>query len=128
MTETVKPVIAIIGDRGELGSGFAEVDTVRRKLFTGGFSARDAASVVETCLTGASTENVLLFGRPSGAESSISAATRGSSNRAYRLRISTVARTRASGARRRLGAGNGTSSSPNSAAKLESTNPARQPL
>ena len=39
-----------------------EADRVRRKFFSGGFSARDAASIVEICLTGASTENVLLLG------------------------------------------------------------------
>ena len=41
-----------------------EADGARRKFFAGGFGARDAASVVETCLTGASTENVLLLGPP----------------------------------------------------------------
>jgi cysteine synthase len=38
-----------------------EADGARRKFFAGGFSAKDAARVVETCLTGASTENVLLL-------------------------------------------------------------------
>jgi cysteine synthase len=41
-----------------------EADGARRKLFADGFRARDAASVVETCLTDASTENVLLLGAP----------------------------------------------------------------
>jgi hypothetical protein len=39
-----------------------EADAARRRFFPGGFSARDAASVVETCLGEASTENVLLLG------------------------------------------------------------------
>jgi cysteine synthase len=39
-----------------------EADGARRRFFAGGFGARDAASVVETCLAGASTENVLLLG------------------------------------------------------------------
>jgi hypothetical protein len=39
-----------------------EADGARRKFFANGFSARDAASVVESCLIGASTENVLLLG------------------------------------------------------------------
>jgi hypothetical protein len=41
-----------------------EADGARGKFFAGGFSARDAASVVEACLAGASTENVLLLGAP----------------------------------------------------------------
>jgi hypothetical protein len=39
-----------------------EADDAQRKFFANGFSVRDAASVVESCLTGASTENVLLLG------------------------------------------------------------------
>ena len=41
-----------------------EADRARRKFFAGSFSARDAASVIEACLTTASTENVLLLGAP----------------------------------------------------------------
>jgi cysteine synthase A len=41
-----------------------EAEGARRKFFAGGFSASDAASVAETCLAGASTENVLLLGAP----------------------------------------------------------------
>jgi cysteine synthase len=39
-----------------------EAEGARRKFFVRGFSARDVATVVETCLIGASTENVLLLG------------------------------------------------------------------
>jgi cysteine synthase len=39
-----------------------EAEGARRKFFAGGFGARDAARVVETCLAGASTENVLFLG------------------------------------------------------------------
>jgi cysteine synthase len=39
-----------------------EADAARRRFFADGFGAKDAAIVVETCLTGASTENVLLLG------------------------------------------------------------------
>jgi cysteine synthase len=41
-----------------------EADGARMKFFADGFSARDAASVVETCLAGASPEHVLLLGPP----------------------------------------------------------------
>ena len=41
-----------------------EAEGARRRFFAGGFSARDAASVAETCLAGASTANVLLLGAP----------------------------------------------------------------
>jgi cysteine synthase len=39
-----------------------EAEGARRKFFAGGFTAKDAAKVVETCLAGASTANVLLLG------------------------------------------------------------------
>ena len=39
-----------------------EAEGARRKFFAGGFSAKDAAKVAETCLAGASSENVLLLG------------------------------------------------------------------
>jgi cysteine synthase len=39
-----------------------EAEGARRKFFAGGFSAKDAAKAAETCLVGASTENVLLLG------------------------------------------------------------------
>jgi len=39
-----------------------EADAARGKFFVGGFGAKDAANVVETCLAGASTEHVLLLG------------------------------------------------------------------
>ena len=41
-----------------------EAEGARRKYFARGFSERNAATVIETCLTGASTDNVLLLGAP----------------------------------------------------------------
>ena len=39
-----------------------EADAARRRLFPGGFGAKEAAGVVEACLGGASVENVLPLG------------------------------------------------------------------
>jgi cysteine synthase len=39
-----------------------EADGARSRFFPGGFGAKDAASVIDACLTGASTENVLPLG------------------------------------------------------------------
>jgi hypothetical protein len=39
-----------------------EADGARQRFFPSGFGAKDAANVVDVCLTGASTENVLLLG------------------------------------------------------------------
>jgi cysteine synthase A len=39
-----------------------EADGARSRFFPGGFGAKDAASVVDVCLTGASSEHVLLLG------------------------------------------------------------------
>ena len=39
-----------------------EADGARSRFFPGGFGAKDAASVIDVCLTGASTENVLPLG------------------------------------------------------------------
>jgi cysteine synthase len=39
-----------------------EAESARRKFFADGVTVKDAARVIETCLAGASTENVLLLG------------------------------------------------------------------
>jgi hypothetical protein len=39
-----------------------EADGARRKFFPGGFGAKDVASIIDVCLMGASTENVLALG------------------------------------------------------------------
>ena len=39
-----------------------DAEGARRKFFSRGFSAKDAARVAETCLAGASTDNVLMLG------------------------------------------------------------------